>query len=220
MRADDPITRVGPGTLFAMRPPKLDVSSESCFELATYWFSQCVSKHKKACSRPQRSRLPTRVLNVGDWGAARAVFQLTHGKHGLWTALSYCWGIQHPLKTIRANLEAHCEGISISKLPQIFRDAIIVTRQFGYRYLWIDSLCIIQDSSEDWNKESAKMAEIYSRAALTISADASQSAHHGMFESANQGRSQTSSDYGSWIKESLALPVHGLKATSDSKLYV
>lgn len=61
-------------------------------------------------------------------------------------------------------------NIFLSDLPPLFQDAIIITRQLGLRYLWIDSLCIIQDSLRDWETEAAKMASIYQNSYVTISA--------------------------------------------------
>lgn len=57
-------------------------------------------------------------------------------------------------------------------LPKTFQDAIIITRKLSLRYSWIDSLCILQDSHEDWEKEAARMHLVYRDAYLTISADA------------------------------------------------
>ncbi|KAF3039152.1 hypothetical protein E8E12_004021 [Didymella heteroderae] len=61
-------------------------------------------------------------------------------------------------------------NIPLGDLPSLFQDAIIITRQLGLRYLWIDSLCIIQDSLRDWETEAAKMASIYQNSYVTISA--------------------------------------------------
>jgi hypothetical protein len=60
------------------------------------------------------------------------------------------------------------EGISTCDLPQIFRDAIYITRELGSQYIWIDSLCIVQDSVADWEEESAKMGTYYKLSWLTI----------------------------------------------------
>ena len=54
-------------------------------------------------------------------------------------------------------------------LPKQFQDAVLVTRMLGIQYLWIDSLCIIQDSPEDWQEQSALMGQIYADAWLNIS---------------------------------------------------
>jgi hypothetical protein len=56
-------------------------------------------------------------------------------------------------------------------MPQTFYDAVITTQQLGYRYLWIDSLCILQNDHEDWVAESANMRDYYKHAIITISAD-------------------------------------------------
>lgn len=67
-------------------------------------------------------------------------------------------------------------NIPFSDLPPLFQDAVIITRQLGLRYLWIDSLCIIQDSLRDWETEATKMASIYQNSYVTISATNSKNA--------------------------------------------
>jgi hypothetical protein len=62
------------------------------------------------------------------------------------------------------------ERISLSELSRTFQDAIRITRQLQERYLWIDSLCIIQDDRQDWETEAARMPAIYGSATLTIAA--------------------------------------------------
>ncbi|CAG8978665.1 hypothetical protein HYALB_00011762 [Hymenoscyphus albidus] len=73
------------------------------------------------------------------------------------------------------------KGMSFQTLPPTFRDAIIVTRKMGYRYLWIDSLCIIQKDHDDWVKESERMQDYYKNAILTISPDSASGDHVGIF---------------------------------------
>lgn len=68
---------------------------------------------------------------------------------------------------------------SMSSLPRNFQDAIIVTRALGYNYLWVDSLCIIQNSLDDWGHESSRMAGVYKYAALTIVPTSATSCHDG-----------------------------------------
>jgi hypothetical protein len=69
----------------------------------------------------------------------------------------------------------------MSDLPATFRDAVQICRLLKVPYLWIDSLCIIQDSDEDWRDQSAKMADIYANAFLTVAASASENATKGFF---------------------------------------
>jgi len=101
-------------------------------------------------------------------------------------ALSYCWGKIPFLKTTITNMEALRTSIPWDKLPKTARDAITVTRKLGFRYLWVDSLCIIQGTDRaallDWQKESAKMHEIYGAAFITIAAAKATNAHEGLFD--------------------------------------
>ncbi|KID89009.1 heterokaryon incompatibility protein, partial [Metarhizium majus ARSEF 297] len=73
------------------------------------------------------------------------------------------------------------QGIPIHGLPQTFQDVVIAVRAFGIRYVWIDALCIIQDSPEDWEREGAMMRDVYTNSACTIAATASESPDQGLF---------------------------------------
>lgn len=73
-----------------------------------------------------------------------------------------------PLRTLLSNYDGMKDGILISDLPKNFLQAMIITRRLGLQYVWIDSLCIIQDSSSDWKKEAATMHEVYKYAEVTI----------------------------------------------------
>ena len=57
-----------------------------------------------------------------------------------------------------------------SQLPRTFHDAADITRRLTYSYIWIDSLCIQQDSTDDWVDQAAKMTSIYMNADLTLAA--------------------------------------------------
>ncbi|KAK2029232.1 HET-domain-containing protein, partial [Colletotrichum zoysiae] len=87
-----------------------------------------------------------------------------------YVALSHCWGGPIPSSTVLADLEARKVELPLEPLPRNFQDAIAVTRALGIRYLWIDSLCIIQDSQADWLAEAGKMASVYAGATVVISA--------------------------------------------------
>jgi hypothetical protein len=76
-------------------------------------------------------------------------------------ALSYCWGTAQHFTTTSANLARMKERIHWDELPQTIKDAVTITRALGIQYLWVDALCIIQDSQEDWEAESKKMADVY-----------------------------------------------------------
>jgi hypothetical protein len=99
-----------------------------------------------------------------------------------YVALSYCWGTTQHFTTTSANLARMKERICWNELPQTIKDAITTTRALGIQYLWVDALCIIQDSQEDWEAESKKMADVYGGAFLTISAALGPDVHHGLFQ--------------------------------------
>ena len=73
-------------------------------------------------------------------------------------------------------------------LPLTFRDAIFVTRKLGFKYLWIDSLAIIQDDADDWRREAASMAAIYSNASVTIAASMSNGHQKGFLKPTKPAR--------------------------------
>ncbi|KNG88895.1 hypothetical protein ANOM_002616 [Aspergillus nomiae NRRL 13137] len=97
--------------------------------------------------------------------------------------LSHCWGKRLGINAIttRYNLLSRMEKIKLDDLPANFWDAISITRRLGIRYLWIDALCIIQDSQADWAQESVKMGHIYDRSYLTIAASASEDSTGGCY---------------------------------------
>ncbi|KAF8862864.1 hypothetical protein BDZ45DRAFT_798773 [Acephala macrosclerotiorum] len=102
-----------------------------------------VSAEHPTCM-PQSSTLSTRVLFVGSSTQEPYLYE-TQGDEA-------CY---RPLTTMKASLSSHMQSIPMSTMPQTFLDGILVTRKLGINYLWIDSLCIVQDNAEDWAKEAA-----------------------------------------------------------------
>jgi hypothetical protein len=84
--------------------------------------------------------------------------------------LSHCWDKARFLTLTTKNIAALQRGIVLADLPATFRDAITFARYVGVDYLWIDSLCIIQDSNDDWQKESNLMESVYSNGFCNIAA--------------------------------------------------
>ncbi|KAH8592621.1 heterokaryon incompatibility, partial [Bisporella sp. PMI_857] len=90
-----------------------------------------------------------------------------------YVALSHCWGKDtNFLKLTLENQHSLRLGVSTAELTKTFRQAIHTVASLGYSFLWIDSLCIIQDSKEDWKRESATMCDIYKNSSFTIVASA------------------------------------------------
>jgi len=119
---------------------------------------------------------PTRLLDLSKEGEVRLVQCVPDGSDldpaqvspPDYVALSHRWGASQHLTVTTQTLLQLSEGISIERLPETFRDAVFVTQQLGPHHLWIDALCIIQDSEEDWLKESDKMGDIFRGAKFTI----------------------------------------------------
>jgi hypothetical protein len=118
-----------------------------------------------------------------EQGSTQADIRLveTTGEIGRYNCLSYCWGQGMTLKTTQETLDLHKARIPWQSLPKTFQDAIEFTRRLGVRYIWIDSLCIIQHDKEDWERESAKMYEVYRKSYLTLAATSSANAEGGCF---------------------------------------
>lgn len=124
--------------------------------------------------------MPTRLIEVGslDDTDVRLV-QTTSLPPAHYIALSYCWGKVEVIKTTLGNLEAMKQSLKVLSLPKTIQDAIKVTRKLGQQYLWVDALCIIQDSVADWETESGNMASVYENAYITIAAAVSDTASEG-----------------------------------------
>lgn len=100
-----------------------------------------------------------------------------------YACLSHCWGKDNPpTRTLKSTIEEHKKDIPLSTLSKNFRDAIDICRRLSVGYLWIDSLCIIQDSEEDWNEEAVKMGDIYAIAHFTIAASSSKDGSGGCYK--------------------------------------
>jgi hypothetical protein len=96
-------------------------------------------------------------------------------------ALSHCWGRPIKSRLLRATHEAFLNhGIPEDALPATFRDAIVVTKRLGFRWLWIDALCIVQDDERDREAEAAQMCNVYERATFVLSAYSTPSSSAGL----------------------------------------
>jgi hypothetical protein len=110
------------------------------------------------------------------------------GNQVQWATLSHCWGSSRQGITSGANIEDRKRKLELADLPILYTDAIEIVRKFGLQYVWIDSLCIIQDSDFDWSSESSKMDAYYKGAYLNISPSAASDSTMGIFSTANQHR--------------------------------
>ena len=189
-------------------PQPLEQSSSiwQTFRLIESWTKSCEDGHEKcqlgytyeelqnageADDEPARLRakyseenvqLPTGLIDVDSFRKdVRLIVSASFENGGRYLALSHVWGKIKHFKTESTNLDNHRTRNLFDNLPKTFRDAVLVTRASGLRYLWIDSLCIIQDSPSDWEREVSHMASVYMNAYATISAAASENSDGGLF---------------------------------------
>ncbi|KAI3320627.1 HET-domain-containing protein [Xylariaceae sp. AK1471] len=162
---------------FSPTSPYPRSDSDECFQFLRVCLEECLSSHEFCPSSPSPLSLPKRVLKIeskGTWPPLghTKVLRLCENKvdRAHYVALSHCWGNYHPLRALLSNRQTLMEGISFSQLSAVFQDAIQVCLAMGIDYLWIDSLCIIQNDKEDWEQESAKMSDYFVNAIFTISA--------------------------------------------------
>ncbi|KAK3353847.1 heterokaryon incompatibility protein-domain-containing protein, partial [Lasiosphaeria hispida] len=127
---------------------------------------------------------PTRLLDLGSASHTGIRLAITQPTSSItlptdYAALSYCWGppedaLKQP-KLLTSNITSLCQNISNDQLSPVMRDAITVCRDLGIRCIWIDALCIIQDSKTDWEQQSQVMSQVYEGAYLTVCAMSSPS---------------------------------------------
>ena len=146
------------------------------WEKAVECMNRC--KDHEHCPEDEETYLPTRVIDCSDPSKPRLV-HTNRQVRGHYCNLSYVWGGDQPLKTTLSNIDTYINDGITPPIPQTIADAIFVTNKLGFKYLWVDALCIIQDSVEDKNKELGIMSNIYADAYLTISALSSFRADQG-----------------------------------------
>ena len=131
---------------------------------------------------------PTRLIYVAD-SNPRLVLSDNIKGFPEYATLSHCWGTVEFLTLRQDNLHTFTVSIPAAALPQTFQDAIKVVRALGLRYLWIDSLCIMQDKEcGDWAKEASKMTQVYGSSTINIAATAAANGSEGLFRKGSEHR--------------------------------
>ena len=157
-------------------------SSDDCLALAKQWLHGCQSLHVD-CRRPDPPLLPTRVIEVGQTDGEARILVTREGVRGDYAVLSHSWGEAKPTTLLKSNLAAMQRKLALNEQSKTFRDALHVTRSLGLRYLWIDSLCILQDKDDraDWSSEAPKMSTVYNSATVMLSAENAVDTTEGLF---------------------------------------
>ncbi|KAK0719316.1 heterokaryon incompatibility protein-domain-containing protein [Lasiosphaeris hirsuta] len=150
------------------------------------WLQECLANHPR-CGLAHDTRLPTRLVDVNPAASTVRLVDATslacQRPDVPYLALSHCWGTDNSLRctTTRASEAERRNDIPWDRLPKTYQDAILVTRKLGFRYIWIDSLCIIQDDLADWQQESSRMASVFKGATLTLAATGAKDGASGLF---------------------------------------
>jgi hypothetical protein len=154
------------------KPLSYDTSSSTDRAKVQAWLKLCQETHKTcAPQQPELALLPHRVIDVS---ANQIRLVETDKVEGQYVCLSHCWGTVLPsCRTTSETLASNKRNIAWDTLPETFQDAIDFTRRLGFEYIWVDSICIIQDDSTDWAWQSSCMASIYATAVVTLCATAS-----------------------------------------------
>ncbi|KAK5941227.1 hypothetical protein PMZ80_006504 [Knufia obscura] len=179
-------------------------------QLLGQWKDKCISQHAITCEQAGAHTIPTiRLIDVQD----KCIVVLPGNIS--WTALSYCWGGPQRHSLLKSRLKQYQQPGALTEdmLPPVIADAMIVTAALGERYLWVDSMCIVQDDELDKATFLTIMDEIYSHAIVTIvnAATANANAPEGLpgIRSSSPRRIQEPLNInGAWLTEALD-PGHG-----------
>ncbi|KAF4414683.1 het domain-containing [Fusarium acutatum] len=161
-----------------------DTSSEAAFQWFRNQLDYCIKNHR-LCNEFDGAKLPPRVLDLGTPGITELDTGIklvsTVGQKDRYVCLSYCWGGTIDIRLLRNRYHGYFRRIPWDILPQGYRDAIKLTRKVGIRYIWIDSLCIVQDDEDDWRQQASIMAQIFQNAYVTIAGTKPENPNNGYF---------------------------------------
>ncbi|KAI1307719.1 heterokaryon incompatibility protein-domain-containing protein [Xylaria venustula] len=161
-------------------PRKL--SSISATKALLSWLQQCIETHT-GCKTSVR-KLPSRIIDISGDVPKLVEFEPHEVRYANYATISHCWGkgkVERPTSTTKKTLRLRKSGIPVQELTPLFRDAIELCKKVDCDYIWIDSLCIVQDDESDWRSKSQDMAAIYSNAYFNIAATSSPNGAHRLF---------------------------------------
>jgi hypothetical protein len=151
----------------------LKTLSDKILQQTMNWINGCVASHAK-CKTPTDGVLPARLIDLKDVQQLQLVrivrVPVRSSPDLKYATLSYCWGGKPKLQLNRSNASTLEVGVLVSTLPMTIQDAVHFTAALGLRWLWVDSLCIVQDSTEDMAHEVQSMYSIYQNCFISIAA--------------------------------------------------
>jgi hypothetical protein len=162
-------------------------SSTSISSLALNWIQRCSAEHEgcRSLFGTDSRQLPTRLISVNPSKLVHLCDTTLFPTDTKYVTLSHRWGKSLVFTLTSKNIEKLRTEIQMTELSQTFQDAITFARSIGIDYIWIDSLCIIQDSEDDWHVEAARMGNVYRYGWCNIAATEAKDGKSGLFVDRN-----------------------------------
>ncbi|KAF2490589.1 HET-domain-containing protein [Lophium mytilinum] len=160
--------------------PWLDLSTASpaSMALASVWLRNCLENHLPCSNAQGEGTLPRRIIDISS--PQHPFLDDGNSRKGSYLTLSYKWGESHRYVTTTETEGKHRKEVPLKELPWTFKEAIHVADSLGFRWIWIDALCILQDSKEDQRREIGLMDQIFRWSTLTLYAAAGNNADAGI----------------------------------------
>ncbi|KAF2669753.1 hypothetical protein BT63DRAFT_425424 [Microthyrium microscopicum] len=174
---------------------------------AKEWLEKCRRTHA-ICRSVFKDRdnkwLPRRLIDLIQPTSPRLLQRNMDAIDGPYAAVSHCWGKDTSfLQLTQDNEASFCKEISWDCLPKSFQHSMITCHRTGLRYIWIDSLCIMQSGSnatEDWKVQAGEMRNVYLNCTVNISIDHSPGPNNGAYVERNPNFMQTCQVYSSLFR--------------------
>jgi hypothetical protein len=189
-----------PSWLRTNRMWRLSAATKQAFNAARGWLHECYEHSIKAtpshvpsphryCTSIPRTFVPSRLLCVPDEDATTTCVIGTGGLGYVpWCSLSYCWGGPQRMQSTKANFPGDRRELRLSDLPRTILDALLVAKELNIPYIWIDSLCILQDDPDDMQKELIDMVNVYKHSIVTLLAATASSVSEGFLQPRDFGK--------------------------------
>lgn len=165
------------------RPGHLAYNADAAIHKIQEWVRLCTTNHN-GCQHGGYA--PTRLLRLKTSNGSESVetvqlFEPLRAFATPFIALSHCWGKTRQAVTTKANYAQRRQGIPVGELSRTLQDAIWITHKLGVKYLWVDTLCIVQDDPDDWDREAINMYRLYGAAYVTLAASHGADGNAGVF---------------------------------------
>ena len=167
---------------FVLDPALIDIS------IGRLWLGHCEKHHGTKCAKQGWSfvtELPQflRLIDVQEWRLVE--FLGNSVRRCRYVALSYMWGGAQKLTLNKSNIRQLHSRLGLKPylehcVPKTIRDAMLVVREMGERYLWVDALCIQQDDQLETLTQIESMHRVYGNAIVTLAAADSTDANAGI----------------------------------------